>query len=203
MSLIPIIIALAFIAFVAIYAVTKIKHCCLPKRRAKINVMKRAAALLIAFATLNATAATKDPTALYKAGEVQVDAIAFAEGIDAKNFEYGGGIGITYWHWKTVGAGFEGKTLDPRHALFDTIGLNLAARYPTKYVTPFTKIGFDWQAEQVHNDRANDFDVYVGIGAEKRFGHGFSVGAELRGVRAAELAPNEKLQILLRVGKAF
>lgn len=202
MSLIPIITILALIAFVAVLAVTKIKHCCLPKRREKLSVLKRAAALLFIFVALNAEAAT-DPTARYKAGEVQVDAIGFAEGIDAKNFEYGGGVGVTYWHWKTVGAGFEGKTLDPRHALFDTIGLNLAARYPMKYATPFTKIGFDWQAEQVNNDRASDFDVYVGIGVEKRFGKGYSIGAELRGVRAAELAPNEKIQLLLRVGKAF
>jgi len=64
MSIIPIIILLAFVAFVAVYAVTKIKHCCLPKRRAKLNVMKRAAVAVLLATSLNMNAATKDPTAL-------------------------------------------------------------------------------------------------------------------------------------------
>jgi hypothetical protein len=141
---------------------------------------------------------------IYKAGEIQAEAIAFTESENLNDYDSGGGIGLTYWHWAQAGLGFEGKTLDTRHALLDTIGLNLAGRFPVEKLNAaiVTRIGFDWHAEQVRNTRANDFDVYVGLGAEKRF-KGYTLGAELRGVRAAELAPDEKLQLLVRVGRAF
>ena len=152
------------------------------------------------------TVALKDPTAIYQAGEVQVAALAYTDTANLKDFDTGGGLAVTYWHWENVGAGFEAKTLDTAHAFFDTIGLNLAARYPLGQsgFAPFTRIGFDWNAEQVGaaKDRA-DFDVYVGLGREKRFRSGFALGAELRGVRAAELAPKERLQLLAFASKTF
>lgn len=150
------------------------------------------------------SAPIQDPTALYKAGEVQVEALAFTETPNLNDYDTGGGAAVTYWHWENVGAGLEAKTFDTRHAFFDAIGLNLAARYPVKKwkAALVSRIGFDWRAEQVRNERANDFDVYVGLGAEKRFG-AYTIGAELRGVRAAELAPHESLQVLLRAGRTF
>lgn len=147
--------------------------------------------------------------AKYKAGEVQIDAIAVADSDNLKDYDAAGGIGITYWHWQTVGVGAELKTFNTDHAAFDNIGLNLAARYPLKLgVTPFTKIGFDWNAEQVGpRSELADFEVYIGVGVEKRFNFDFaknvSIGFELRGVRAAELAPKEHLQGLFRLGKTF
>lgn len=206
MSLIPIIIALAFIAFVAIYAVTKIKHCCLPKRRAKINVMKRAAALLFIFATLNAAAAAKDPTALYKAGEVQVQALAFTETEDFSDFNSGGGAAATYWFTENFGAGFEAKTFDTRHAIFDRMGLNLAGRIPLKDsgIAPFAHVGFDWDAEaSSHSETRSEFDLYVGAGIEKRWRNDIAIGAEARIVSDYQFRAEERYQFLAFLSKTF
>lgn len=147
----------------------------------------------------------KDPTAIYQAGEVQVEGLAFTETKNLNDFNSGGGLALTYWHWANVGAGLEAKTFDPDHAFFDKLGFNLAARYPVEKLRAalITRIGFDWNAEEVSRDRTrSEFDVYVGAGLEKRFG-AYTLGAEVRGVRVAELQPHESLQFLVRAGRAF
>lgn len=148
--------------------------------------------------------AIKDPTAIYTAGQFQVEGLAFGASDDLKEFDSGGGLAVTYWNWENVGLGFEGKATDTRHALFDTIGLNLAARAPVGLlkVAAIGRIGFDWQAEQVNPRRADPFDVYASVGLEKRFAD-YNLGAELRGVRSATLKPDEELQFIVRVGKTF
>lgn len=146
----------------------------------------------------------QDPTALYKAGEVQVEALAFTDTDNLNDFDSGGGVALTYWHFENFGAGFEGRTKDLQHAFFDTLGLNLAGRAPLGGLglAAIGRVGFDYHAEQVNNPRANEFDVYVGVGVEKRI-HDFTIGAEVRGVRAAERQPREHLQFALRVGRTF
>ena len=159
--------------------------------------------LLCVSAPLRLNAAA-DPTALYTAGQVQVEAIGFADTEDLKEIDYGGGVAVTWWHWAQAGLGFEGRLIDTHHSAFDTVGLNLAARFPSEKLGAalITRVGFDWQSEQVNNPRANEFDVYVGIGLEKRIG-AYSIGAEVRGVRAAELKPDERLLGLIRIGRTF
>jgi hypothetical protein len=149
----------------------------------------------------------KELAAEYKAGEIQADVIAMTATDNIKDYDFAGGIGVTYWQWENVGFGTELKTFNTADALVDLIGLNLAARYPIAKigVAGFSKIGFDWDAEQTHGK--SDFTVYIGLGIEKRFTVGplknCSVAGEVRGVRAAALAPEEKLEFLLRVGKTF
>lgn len=149
----------------------------------------------------------KDIAAEYKAGEIQADVIALTSTENLKDYDFAGGIGITYWQWENVGFGTELKSFNTADALIDQIGLNLAARYPIAKIglAGFSKIGFDWDAEQTHG--RSDFTVYIGLGLEKRFSIGSmkncSIAGEIRGVRAAALAPEEKLEFLLRVGKTF
>lgn len=162
-------------------------------------------ALFACFAgNVSAASEPKDPTAIYTAGEIQVEALAFSDTDDLQEFDSGGGIAATYWHYAQLGLGFEGRSQNTSHAVFDTIGLNLAGRIPLEDLKAAVigRIGFDYHAEQVDNPRANDFDVYVGVGIEKRI-HRYTIGAEVRGVRAAELAPQESVQFLVRVGRAF
>lgn len=164
--------------------------------------------LLFLFVLLGTAIAAPFNDSEYKAGEFQVDALAIADTANLKDYDAAGGVALTYWHWQTVGIGAELKTFNTDHAVFDNIGLNLAARYPLKLATPFAKIGFDWNAEQ-EGARAKlaEWEVYVGLGVEKRFSLGsvknLSIGAEVRGVRAAKLAPDEHLQGIVRLGKTF
>lgn len=163
--------------------------------------------LLAALAIIKVTAysAPKDPTAIYKAGEVQVQAIAFTETPNFKDFDSGGGAAVTYWVTKNIGAGFESKTKDTHNAFFDALGFNVAGRLPIAGgFAPFAKAGFDWDAEaSSHSQTRNEFDLYVGAGIEKRFSHGIGLGAEARIVRDYEFERNERYQFSAFLSKAF
>lgn len=148
----------------------------------------------------------KDPTSLYKAGEIQVQAIAFTDTKNFKDFDSGGGIAGNYWFTQNLGLGLEAKTTDTHNAFFDAIGANLAARFPlgSSGFAPFAKAGFDWDAEaSSHSETRNVFELYLGGGIEKRFVHGLSAGVEARILRDCEFKENEHYQLLVFVGKAF
>lgn len=163
---------------------------------------------LVAAAIIKVTlyGAPVDPTALYKAGEIEVKAIAFTDTAEFQDFDSGGGIAGAYWFTQTLGLGLEAKTLDTRHAFFDTLGANVAARFPLadSGFAPFGKVGFDWNAEASSDSRTrNEFDLYVGAGIEKRFSRGISAGVEARILRDSEFRENEHYQFSVFVGKAF
>lgn len=163
--------------------------------------------ILVALAIIKVTthAASKDPTSTYKAGEVQVQAIAFTETPNFKDFDSGGGAAVTYWASKNIGLGFEAKTKDVHNAFFDALGFNVAGRLPIAGgFAPFAKAGFDWDAESSSNSKTrNEFDLYIGAGIEKRFSHGIGLGVEARIVRDYEFQRNERYQFSAFVSKAF
>lgn len=147
-----------------------------------------------------------DPTEIYKAGEVQIAALAFTETANLNDYESGGGAAVTYWFTENFGAGFEAKTFDTRNAFFDRVGLNLAGRLPlgTSGFAPFAHVGFDWDAESSsHPQTRSEFDLYVGAGLEKRFSRGIGIGVEARIVRDYQFEANERCQFLAFVSKSF
>lgn len=161
------------------------------------------AALAIIKVTLHAAA---DPTSLYKAGEVQVQAIAFTDTDGFRSFDSGGGVAGSYWFTKNIGLGLEAKTLDTDHAFFDTLGANIAARFPlgNSGLAPFGRVGFDWNAEVSSNPQTrNEFDLYVGCGIEKRFKNGIGISVEARILRDCEFQQDERFQFLAGVSKSF
>lgn len=146
----------------------------------------------------------------YKPHEFQVEGLGFADTDDLRGYDWGGGARLTYWANKNIGIGAELKTFNTDHAFFDQIGLNLAGRYPFEKlgIAGLGRIGFDWNAEQVGpRSKLANFEVYVGLGVEKRFSLGeikdLSIAAELRGIRAVQAAPDEHLQLIVSLGKAF
>ena len=162
--------------------------------------------LLLLLALSLATAQASDPTALYKAGEVQVQALAFTETANFKDFDSGGGASLTYWVTENFGAGFEAKTFDVKHAFFDRLGLNIAGRLPfgESGLAALARVGSDWDAEASSNSKTrSEFDLYVGAGLEKRFKNGVGVGVEARIVRDYEFKANERYQFLAFIGKSF
>ena len=163
---------------------------------------------LVAAAIIKVTlyGAPVDPTALYKAGEIEVKAIAFTDTADFRDFDSGGGIAGNYWLTQNLGLGLEAKTMDTDHAFFDTLGANVAARFPLgdSGFAPFGKVGFDWNAEASSSPATrNLFELYLGGGIEKRFTHGISAGVEARILRDSEFRNNEHYQFSVFVGKAF
>jgi hypothetical protein len=163
---------------------------------------------LVAAAIIKVTlyGAPVDPTALYKAGEIEVKAIAFTDTADFRDFDSGGGIAGNYWLTQNLGLGLEAKTLDTDHAFFDTLGANVAARFPLgdSGFAPFGKVGFDWNAEASSSPQARaQFELYLGGGIEKRFSHGITAGVEARILRDSEFRNNEHYQFSVFVGKSF
>ena len=133
-------------------------------------------------------AKSKPADELFRAGEVQFDAIYQARTDSFDRFTHGGGLGLTYFATKNFGLGVEGRTEKPESAFFDRLGLAVVGRLPVESLrlAPELRVGFDYDLEDSweagEKSRRTGFDTYAGVGAEYRVTKSFGIGAEARSV---------------------
>ncbi len=150
------------------------------------------------------TQATKDEVkSFYKAGEISADAFAevrinsFKDFKDLSRLDYGGGVGVNWFPFRTAGLGIETRADDTKDLFVDHLGGKLLGRLP------FNRFALNYGLGAQFNLGPDNWDIFAEAGPEFRFTEHIGVFATVRGVRPVSSGTGEHILGLLGVRYAF
>lgn len=201
MNTLAIILLLSSLGLGAVMLITRIKHCCLPRRRQNLKVIKKVAAvsfISVHLLTSVATAADTKDTAKFIAGEFNIEGGYVLATEDFGEFEGATYFGGNYLVNKNIGlhGGITGA--DEFHGTFvQAVEFGVFGRLPWK------SVAFEFGTGAEFALKPDEWAVYAEAGPRWRVAKHLDLFAKVRGVRPIAGAEHEHVQVIVGVGVPF
>lgn len=147
------------------------------------NIIALLATLLCVGYSQAANVEKLKPSDFYQSKEVSVSTFGVAKIDNLKDFrridgpDYGGGVGLNYYHWKTAGVGLEAQSYNLTGDAIDQLGGKLIGRLP------FDRLSINYGIGGQFEFGPDRWSVFAEVGPELRLTKHIGLFALARGVR--------------------